>query len=74
MSQTDCGTIREHLPDFAAGRLAAEAVAAVESHLPGCAECRAELEASDLEWKHVGKAVNGRSLTFFKAKVQTVSA
>ena len=35
-------------------------------------ECRAELEASDLEWRHVGKAVNSKSLTFFKAKVQSL--
>ena len=44
MSQTDCGTIREYLPDFAAGRLGDEVRAAVEAHLPSCGECRAELE------------------------------
>jgi len=44
MSQTDCGTIREYLPDFAAGRLGVDEANAVEAHLPTCAECRAELE------------------------------
>ncbi|MDG2283007.1 MAG: hypothetical protein P8L45_07780 [Longimicrobiales bacterium] len=44
MSQTDCGTIRECLPDFAAGRLDDDAGNAVTAHLPTCAECRAELE------------------------------
>ena len=44
MSQMDCGSIRELLPDFAAGRLESDGVDAVEAHLPTCAECRAELE------------------------------
>ena len=44
MSQTDCGTIREILPDFAAGRPTGEASAIVEAHLTSCTECRAELE------------------------------
>lgn len=44
MSQTECGTIREYLPDFAAGRLGAEQVRVIEAHLPSCAECRAEFE------------------------------
>ena len=44
MSQTDCGTIREYLPDFAAGRLDVGARNVVAAHLPNCAECRAELE------------------------------
>ena len=44
MSQTECGTIREYLPDFAAGRLGPDQVGAVEAHLPSCAECRAEFE------------------------------
>ncbi len=35
-------------------------------------ECRAELEASDLEWKQVGKAVNRKALEFFKARVQAL--
>ncbi len=33
-------------------------------------ECRAELEASELEWKQVGKAVGRKALAFFKARVQ----
>ena len=44
MSQTECGTIREHLPDFAAGRLGAGQIGAIEAHLPSCAECRSELD------------------------------
>ena len=44
MNQTDCGTIRECLPDFAAGRLDVDAANAVTAHLPTCAECRGELE------------------------------
>ena len=35
-------------------------------------ECRAELEAAGLEWKQVAKAVNQRSLDFFKQKVQAL--
>ncbi len=35
-------------------------------------ECRAELEASELEWKQVGKAVNRKALEFFKARVQAL--
>lgn len=44
MNQTDCGTIRECLPDFGAGRLDVDAANAVTAHLPTCAECRGELE------------------------------
>ena len=35
-------------------------------------ECRAELDASDLDWKQVGKAVNQKALAFFKAKTQSL--
>ena len=35
-------------------------------------ECRAELEASELEWKQVAKAVNRKALEFFKARVQAI--
>ncbi|MEM7349334.1 MAG: RNA ligase family protein [Acidobacteriota bacterium] len=35
-------------------------------------ECRAELEASGLEWKQVAKAVNHKALAFFKAKAQAL--
>lgn len=48
MSQTDCGTIRAWLPDFAAGRLGGADVDVVEAHLPGCGECRSELELVQL--------------------------
>lgn len=44
MSQTECGTVREFLPDFAAGRLGLEQLRAIEAHLPSCTECRVELE------------------------------
>jgi anti-sigma factor RsiW len=42
---TDCpnAEVRDLLPELAAGTLAPEARAAVDSHLAGCAECRAEL-------------------------------
>ena len=41
---TECGAIRELIPDLAAARLPAAAAARVESHLAGCAGCRAELD------------------------------
>ena len=44
MSQTECGTVREFLPDYAAGRLGAEQLGVVEAHVPSCPECRAEVE------------------------------
>ncbi len=42
--QGSCATLREHLPDFAAGRLSDAERRTVEAHLAGCAECREELE------------------------------
>ena len=46
MNQIDgaCGTVREVLPDFAAGRLDASERAQVVSHIATCEECRDELE------------------------------
>ena len=44
MSDLQCGTARELIPDFVGNRLASNDVAAVEEHLTSCAECRAELE------------------------------
>lgn len=42
---TDCpnGLIRDQLPEYVHGVLAADAVALVDAHLAGCAECRAEV-------------------------------
>ena len=44
MSHTDCGMIREYLPDAAADRLGSDTLAVVEGHLASCADCEAELE------------------------------
>src|SRR5215216_30676 len=42
----DCanGDVRDLLPDLMHGRLDADRRSAVEAHLAGCADCRAELE------------------------------
>ena len=44
MSQTECGSVREVLPDFASHRLATEGRDVIERHLRSCGECSAELE------------------------------
>ena len=44
MKETECGTIRELIPDFVGSRLAAEQVERVAGHVRACAECLAELE------------------------------
>ena len=44
MNETECGTVRELIPDFVAGRSAADEVERVERHVRACAECRAELD------------------------------
>ena len=44
MNETECGTVRELLPGFATNRVDAQEARRVEAHLPGCAECREELE------------------------------
>ena len=43
---TDCpnAEVRDLLPELAAGTLAPDVLAMVETHLAGCAECREELE------------------------------
>ena len=43
MNNEACGTVRELIPDFVGGRLAATDVGVVERHVPDCAECAAEL-------------------------------
>lgn len=48
MSDLQCGTARELIPDFVGSRLASDDVAAAEEHLTSCAECRAELELAQL--------------------------
>lgn len=44
MNEAECGTVRELIPDFAAGRLAVDEAERVERHVRACAECCAELE------------------------------
>jgi anti-sigma factor RsiW len=44
MIETECGTVRELIPDFVAGRLAAAEIERVERHVQACAECFAERE------------------------------
>ena len=44
MSSPHCELIRDTIPDFAAGRMAAPAAATVQTHLDGCDECRAEAQ------------------------------
>ena len=42
--ETECGEIRELLPDYAADRLEPEAHARVDAHIATCDMCREELE------------------------------
>jgi anti-sigma factor RsiW len=44
MSGRDCDTIRDKLPDLAAGRLSPRVRGSVEEHLRRCPDCRKELE------------------------------
>ena len=44
MSNSQCELVRDAIPDFVAGRLPGADSASVQSHLDGCAECRAEAE------------------------------
>jgi anti-sigma factor RsiW len=44
MIEHDCGSIRELLPDLAAGRRPAGDAGSLHAHLADCADCRAELE------------------------------
>ena len=44
MSQTECGSIRELIPDVVAGRVSVQGEEAVDAHVLTCAECRAELD------------------------------
>jgi len=44
MNDAQCEPVRDSIPDFAAGRLSPAEAAAVQAHLDGCADCRAEAE------------------------------
>ena len=44
MSQTECGSIREWIPDVVARRASGMEAEAVDAHVLACDECRAELE------------------------------
>jgi anti-sigma factor RsiW len=48
MSDFDCGTIRELIPDFVGSRLPADDLEIVEAHVLTCADCRAELELAQM--------------------------
>jgi predicted anti-sigma-YlaC factor YlaD len=43
MNTMDCGVVREAIPEFVHGLLAADAHARVEAHVASCVECDAEL-------------------------------
>ena len=42
MTETQCGAVRELVPDFVGGRLAEREFRLVERHIAECEECRAE--------------------------------
>ncbi|HKJ03407.1 MAG TPA: zf-HC2 domain-containing protein [Longimicrobiales bacterium] len=44
MTNPRCDQIRDSIPDFSAGRLARAEATAVQEHLDGCEDCRAEAE------------------------------
>lgn len=48
MNQTDCGVVRELLPDYASRRLDGDGVAVVDGHLAHCSECRSEHELANM--------------------------
>jgi hypothetical protein len=43
MNETECGWVRESIPDFARSMLSFEEAGRVERHVAACAECSAEL-------------------------------
>lgn len=70
MSTMDCGTIREQIPDVAAGRAGAEVVASVRSHVASCAECAVELRLAGLLFEsrpRMPKDLSGRVLAAHRA-------
>ena len=48
MNSLQCDAARDLFPEWKAGLLPMEGVEAVEAHLSGCAECRAELEILEI--------------------------
>jgi hypothetical protein len=44
MIETECGWVRDSIPDFARSMLPFEGAARVERHVAVCSECRSELE------------------------------
>lgn len=44
MSGTECGAVRESIPDVGAGRADEDVVRRVTAHVAGCADCASELE------------------------------
>ena len=44
MTDQDCATTRERIPDYVRGHLPADETAAIEEHLGTCQECAVELE------------------------------
>ncbi len=44
MNQTECGAVRESIPDVVAGEASEAVVALVQAHVLECAECAEELE------------------------------
>jgi len=53
MTNEMCGRVRDLIPDFVASRLSADDAGAVERHVAGCGECRAEAEVARLV--HAGR-------------------
>lgn len=67
----DCATIREMIPDVAAGRLAGEAVGVLEAHVVACGDCRAELELARALYEsrpRVSVDMSGRVLTALRRR------
>lgn len=48
MSQVDCATVRELIPDVASGRPGTDDRGVVDTHAAGCEECREELALARL--------------------------
>lgn len=61
MSETECGAVREQIPDVGAGRSDEGVVALVESHVAGCSECAAELELVRVLYASRARAPEGLS-------------
>lgn len=67
----DCATIREMIPDVAAGRMAGEAAGVVETHVVGCGDCRRELDLARSLYEtrpRVSVDMSGRVLTALRRR------